>query len=445
MGKKLNSLKSYHPNVRFFALTKKELVILAFVVVVACCGALAYFLLRGQEQASDTIKIGVIGDLGSSGGDRVWQEVVLAVEQVNAEGGVLGRNFEAVAEDDDSGSFDVSVATNALTRLIAVDEADFIISQGTLGSVYQGVAAQHEKILFDGPTLSDELTQKVLEDYDTYKYYFGTGGVNFTAFEKSVVDRSIVFREYTGLNKVALIGHGGRDVERGPQARASESLREEGFDVVYNVACSYDTIDFTSYFVAAEAPGAEIVYCIIFNPTSVAFVNEYATRQSPMILHGIFVTLDSKDAWELTGGNCEYVCVAMYPTVAGYPISSKTIPFREAYMARWNTSKVSLGCYYDVVRYILPDAIKRAGTIETDAVIKALEETSIETSLAKNFVFAAEHAVMVGEDPNDPDADYFIITYFQWQDGEMVPVYPKKLLKKAGATFKLPDWPGPWD
>jgi hypothetical protein len=93
----------------------------------------------------------------------------------------------------------------------------------------------------------------------------------------------------------------------------------------------------------------------------------------------------------------------------------------------------------------LPDAIKRAGTLDTDSVIQALEETSIETTIARNFVFTSSHDIMYEENVNDPDAYYVLTLVFQWQDGEMVPVFPIKIMEEAGATYIFPDWPGPWD
>ena len=95
--------------------------------------------------------------------------------------------------------------------------------------------------------------------------------------------------------------------------------------------------------------------------------------------------------------------------------------------------------------YLLADAIKRAGTIETEAVIKALEETSVETSSAKEFTFTKSHVVMVGADSNDPEADYMLDMLFQWQNGKLVPVYPKAIMEKAGETYTFPPWSGPWD
>jgi hypothetical protein len=100
----------------------------------------------------------------------------------------------------------------------------------------------------------------------------------------------------------------------------------------------------------------------------------------------------------------------------------------------------------ELVRYILPEALKRAGTTETDSVIKALETTSIETSLARRFVFTSSHDIMIGAaGPNRPGEDYFMVCLFQWQSGKLVPVYPKEIMQEAGVTYKFPDWDGPWD
>jgi branched-chain amino acid transport system substrate-binding protein len=101
---------------------------------------------------------------------------------------------------------------------------------------------------------------------------------------------------------------------------------------------------------------------------------------------------------------------------------------------------------YDTVRFILPDAIKRAGTTETDAVIEALEKTDVETSMAKRFIFTSSHDVMIGEaGPNRPEEEYMLVLMFQWQNGSLMPVYPKDVMQEAGVTYTFPDWAGPWD
>jgi branched-chain amino acid transport system substrate-binding protein len=148
--------------------------------------------------------------------------------------------------------------------------------------------------------------------------------------------------------------------------------------------------------------------------------------------------------WNLTEGKCESVSFPSSPVVAGYPLTTKTLPTREAFIQRWEAVELP-GIYaYDTVRFILSDAILRAGTIETEAVIKALEKTNVETSSARHFVFTSSHDILVGGTVNDPSSDYTVMCIFQWQNGTQVLVKPEAFMKESGATYKYPPWQGPW-
>jgi hypothetical protein len=45
----------------------------------------------------------------------------------------------------------------------------------------------------------------------------------------------------------------------------------------------------------------------------------------------------------------------------------------------------------------------------------------------------------------NPDTEHPFVAMFQWQNGELVPVYPKSIMEEAGVTYTFPDWPGPWE
>ena len=109
------------------ALSKMQSAILAAIVVLAgLAGVVAYFILGGQDLATETIKIGVFADLDMPSGKFAWQGAILAAEQLNAEGGVLGRQVEVVGEDNDQASgMDIVTYTSALTRLITYYNVDF--------------------------------------------------------------------------------------------------------------------------------------------------------------------------------------------------------------------------------------------------------------------------------------------------------------------------------
>jgi len=89
--------------------------------------------------------------------------------------------------------------------------------------------------------------------------------------------------------------------------------------------------------------------------------------------------------------------------------------------------------------------LRAAGTTETEAVIRALETTNVETVMARHFVFTSSHDVLVGSGvPNSPAEDYMVMCMFQWQNGTQIPVYPEAIMKEAGATYNYPPWQGPW-
>jgi len=196
-------------------------------------------------------------------------------------------------------------------------------------------------------------------------------------------------------------------------------------------------MDFSSYLAAAEAADAEILLTTIMTQEGIPLIKEWNDRQSPMIVCGRnYIGSSQLQSWEWTEGKCENVIPA--PSY-GYPVTSKTLETEEAYFERWGTEISPPALFnYDTLRFILYEAIKRAGTTETEAVIAALEETSVETSFFKTFTFTPNHDSMWS-----PDDDAIV---FQWQaNGERVPIYPPEVVQDAGATYTFPDWPGPWD
>ncbi|MGD9130431.1 MAG: ABC transporter substrate-binding protein [Candidatus Bathyarchaeota archaeon] len=428
------------------ALTKIQTIILVAIIVVAAVGVgVTYVLLGAEEQTSGTIKIGFLGDLDGVVGKPNWQAAILAVEEINAEGGILGRQVELIGEDHDGGT-DSVILTNALTKLITIHNVDFIVG-GAGGSeiLLQDIIAQHKIICISGMSIPDAITQRVLDDYDTFKYYFSTM-FNDTCAKLGMTDSLIHIREMTGFNKV---GYLVEDLgwSMGMKEGLDVFLPENGFELVYKGTFPLGTVDFSSYFAAAEAAGVEVMVPMIAMDGGIPFVKEYYDRQSPMLVFGGTNLLASDPrGWEWTEGKCNHMDFGNVPTTTGYPFTSKTLPTRDAYMNRWGEAITwTAATVYDGVKFILTDAIERAGTIETDAVIEALEETSVETSNARDFVFTESHALMMGKDANDPNADHSIVMGFQWQDGVQVPVDPLKLMKEANATITFPDWPGPWD
>lgn len=436
------------------ALTKiQSVALIAIIVVAAVDGGAVYVIWRASLPPTENIRIGIIGDLDMTAGKAAWRGATLAAEQINAEGGILGRNVTIFSEDDDSNTppNDVAIATNALNKLITIDKADYIIATAAMPTIfnpYQDICSEHKKILLSVSALLDNYTQRVLDNYDKYKYYFRTYQTNTTTVSKGLLDDITAVGNYTGFTKVALLFQDTTAV-KATEASLNKALPSRGFQVVYSKLFAPTTTDFTSYFAAIEAAGAQILVPFMSGSGAqgaVPFVKEWCERQSPTVVWGVLSLAADNNFWSLTEGKCSMISFAGDPIVSGYPLTNKTVPTREAYIQRWGEVPfpTAVGTY-DTLRFILLDAIKRAGTTETEAVIRTLETTNIETSSARHFVFTSSHDIMVASDtPNNPSEDYMVTLIFQWQDGTQVPVRPLEIMKEAGATYKYPPWNGPW-
>lgn len=416
--------------------------IIVIIVITAVVGGLTYFLFDAASQSGETIKIGVCTDLGSVYGDDTWQGAVLATEQLNAEGGILGKQIELVGEDTDFGTtaFDPSTVTNAINRLLTYHKVDFVIG-GLVNDdnkIIQDIIAQHKKIFISVSAPGDFLTERVLDDYEKYKYFFKVAPPNSTALSYDYADSFVALREYTGFNKVAYLAMDLSVFDSGVQN--VESLSElYDFDLVYGERVPPDTIDFSSFFARIEASGAEILAPFMLGDRSILFIKEWADRQSPVVVWGSNFASSDPSFWEITDGKCEYETVPTPAVMAGYPVTNKTLAVRNDYVNRWGeVPSPPATSAYEIIKFILPYAVEWAGTTETEDVLKSLEEVDLETSTATRFVFLDSHDVMYGP---GYDVQYF----FQWQDGKKVPMYPRELKEEAGATYMFPDWPGPWD
>jgi branched-chain amino acid transport system substrate-binding protein len=429
------------------ALTKIQTITLIVIIIVAAIAS--YTFLLAPQSSGEAIKIGIVADIDQTTGKGALQGATLAAEQINAQGGILGRKITIIAEDDDSQTppYDISVATNALTKLITVDKADYIIASApSVAAInYQDICSEHKKILFTVNNPIDNLTQRVLDDYDKYKYYFRSYTTNVSINSVGLLGDIMAVGNYTGFTKIALLFVDSQST-KSAFLGLNASLPRHGFEVVYSNLFPPATTDFASYFAAIEATGAQIVVPYVSSVNSAPFVKEWYERQSPNVLWGIIGGAVDENFWNLTEGRCDTVSFAGSPAISGYPLTTKTVPTREAYIQRWGEVPINSAVgTYDTVRFILPDALKRAGTTETATIIKALETTNVEISTARHFVFTSSHDVLVGSDtPNNPSEDYMVMMIFQWQNGKQVPVRPVEIMKEAGVTYTYPPWPGPW-
>lgn len=118
-------------------------------------------LIAGHVQAQQQpIRIGVLfvasGPMGGYG-KHGNQAVQMALEEINAQGGILGRRVEAVFGDT---QLKLPIATEIATRFVSRDKVDFIVgptSSGIAGAISK-IAVDNKKILVLAQAAADSLT-----------------------------------------------------------------------------------------------------------------------------------------------------------------------------------------------------------------------------------------------------------------------------------------------
>ena len=169
-------------------------VLLIGVILIAGC--------TQQPQAEPTLKIGVVASMtgsASTTGKDIWQSAVLAVEEINADGGVyikdLGRKvpIEAILGDDESTR---EGGQKAVTRLVTEDKVDLLVGgfSSAVVSSHQAIVNEHQVPYIVTGASSPIITQRTDMPTSTTFHYCPTTddyGRQTTLFANEVIRPAI--------------------------------------------------------------------------------------------------------------------------------------------------------------------------------------------------------------------------------------------------------------
>jgi branched-chain amino acid transport system substrate-binding protein len=171
-----------------------------------------------------------------------------------------------------------------------------------------------------------------------------------------------------------------------------------------------------------------------YSPETSILLKQWADMEVPALPLGFIGAAEDPGFWKATKGQGAYTIVTL--SEAGNTpskVTPKTIPFYNNFEKRWKVPPRSTGCVsgYETV-YIIKDAIERAGGLDKDALIGALEKTNLE--LVRGTVrFDKNHQIIYGYDPKNS----VLGNWVQWQDGKRVTIFPKAA---AMGDIKMPPW-----
>jgi branched-chain amino acid transport system substrate-binding protein len=421
---------------------KKNLVALLVMLMIAL------FVLPNSIFADPgkTIKIGILGPMKFSPGQQQWWASTLAAEEINKAGGVLigGERYDIELVKADSNEFlSVIDATSAAERLINVDRVHFTIGghRTEAALAIQEVMADNRMIFMNIMSAHPKLVNRVHDNYNRYKYFFrilhnsSMIGKGIFTFINMIGDN---IKEELGIDKckVALV------MEKAAWADpivkvAPNVLNKMGMEIVGVWRPSATAADLTAELTAVKATGAHMIFDGSAGPFGTTIARQWGELKIPTALVGVNVEGGHRRHWEATGGNCEYQVVHInYGRVKMTP---KTISFYDKFLNKFKEYPGTTTCAYDAI-YVLTDAIKRAGTLENDKLVAALEKTDYIGTLGRIAFNPKEHK-LAHEMKWGPK--YYTMPGGQWRDGELEVVWPDG--KHGGPKYVGFKWKGSVD
>jgi branched-chain amino acid transport system substrate-binding protein len=366
---------------RFFKVSYLLILLIAITGLIAGCG----------DSASKDIKIGMVYELTgntASYGTSAANGAKLAFKEINASGGVLGKQIQIVTADNKG---EPSESANAMTKVITQDKVvavtGFTVSScGIAGSV----VAEDNKIPFvaaatvNPKVTVDERTGKV-KAY-TFRACFidsfqGTVGANFALNSLKV-------------KKAAILIDNSSDYSKGLSKVFRDVFSAGGGQIVAEEAYLQKDQDFKSTLTAIKAQNPELLYI----PGYYEDVGKIVKQAREL---GMTIPILGGDAWdspklaELGGPqplNNTYF-TNFYSVEDKNPVSNA---FIEAYKKEYGQSPDSMAAMgYDAAN-LLVDAIKRANSTESSKIREALAATKNFKSVSGDMDLNATHDAVRG-------------------------------------------------
>jgi len=403
---------------------KKRQMLLAFLL-----GTVFVFATSIPSFAAEkVIKYGVAASLQKEAGIGSKNGTLMAAEEINATGGILGHKVECYFEDDEARP---EVGIRAVKKLIYQDKID-VISGGWLSGV--GLAeADHifkaKKLWLSVGPATPKLAKMVEDDYERAKYFFRIGVVNSDYFGIDVAQFAAdFFKDKLGVKKVALLPESSvwaREVH----AMLVKQLPEKGMEIVSEDVFDPKRTDFSPQFAVVRSAGAEAIITIQAAFPGVPMTIQWAETEVPCHLGGYNMAAQSTNYWDKTGGKCLGE-ITMMSNGARAPLSPWTIEFYDKYVKKFNMGPTytSYG-QYDAL-YLLRFAAQKAQSLDCDKLIKALEKIDFP-GVAGRIVFDKNHDEIYG-----PEGKRF--AWVQWQgENRQEVIYPFEF---ATAEYMCPPW-----
>lgn len=347
-----------------------------------CTVFLATTILSVPALAADPIKIGVVTPLSgtySPIGQQVRWGLELATKEVNASGGIMGRQIQLLFEDEEANP---SVAVQKAEKLFESEKVDFLtgtVNSGSTLAVGQ-TAERAGKLIATTVSFADSITGD--------KCSPNVFRVNARAGQQSAALAAWVAKQKPKA-KVYFLGP---DYEMGRSTVATFKRTIEGLGAtsVGEVFAPLDSKDYTQYFGQLRQARPEVLYTSVAGNDTVRLLTQMQDfgLLGNLLVVGASGTVTSQNIGAIGAAANGFTTGAGYSTQIDNP-ANKT--FVAAFNAAYKADPDLYGADSYGLIYFYKAAVEKAQSTATDKVRAAMGDLKWATPQGEKTMRAGDH------------------------------------------------------
>ncbi len=314
-------------------------------------------------QADETIRIGVFLDMTgqtASFGISTFSGIKLAVDEINAKGGIDGKKFEIFLADDQGRPENAKIAVE---KLITENKVHALLGEVlSTNSLAAAPIAQAAKIPLITPSSTNEKITKVGD------YIFRACFID--SFQGEAMAKFAF--ETLKIRRVAILTDFNSDYAKGLSDAFANTFKRLGGRIVSQKTFFQDDEDYFQQLKAVKRAKPDAVYLAGYYNS----VGVIAKQAREMKINGVFLGGDGWDApdiWQIGGNslNNSYITNHFTPTAPDEKVKKFTTDYKKLFGLE---PDAFAALAYDST-YLLADSLKRAKTTENTKLRDAIATT----------------------------------------------------------------------
>ncbi|HMK33874.1 MAG TPA: ABC transporter substrate-binding protein [Desulfomonilaceae bacterium] len=418
---------------------KRALFLISFCTVLLMAGA------AHMASAAEPILVGVPTALTAIEGKESLKAVEMAVEEINAKGGVkVGAEqrpikLETIDLRDASPGVPVSEALLGMEKIITDKKVTAILigpfrSEALMAGM--DILAKYKVPMLGTIAMSPKSEEKLKSDPEKYKYCFrvclnSMHLVRYMATTLEFMNKEFGFNKLFAMHQDVLWA---RATAEGAAKVAAEKFGWENLGTeVYPTGSS----DFSAGLIKAKTKGAQVIVPVFDMPQSGILLKQWQSMKIPAMVMGFISPMAGPGAWKTFDGkiggllNVSFEIGSAIAPEKYAPAKKFYDDYQKKYGAPMEAGHGPAPSYDSV--YLLAEAIERAGSLDPDKMVEELKKTDRQGVIGR-IKFDEGNQVIYGDDPTKTASGCVA----QWMDdGKRTIVFPLAL---SEGTVKLPEW-----